>query len=95
MRWGMHLWFLSGMLLSGVITFLLFLMVLSIEAAVAVFIGYVVVSSLLLWCWFRRRGDRRLNWRSRELRCKWPTNPSLRFRRIAPPRRAAVLLAID
>jgi O-antigen/teichoic acid export membrane protein len=95
MRWGMHKWFLGGMLLSGVISFLLFLMVESFGAAVGIFIGYVVVSSLLLWVWYRRRGDRRIVWRSRELRCKWSTSQSLRFRRIAPPRRAAVLLAID
>jgi hypothetical protein len=95
MRWGMHKWFFGGMLLSGVITFALFLLVESFGAALGIGIGYFVVSSLLVWIWFRRRDDRRITWCSRELRCKWPTSQSLRFRRIAPPRRAAVLLAID
>jgi hypothetical protein len=97
MLWGAHKWFLAGMVVSGIITVLLALIVQSFGAAVAVIVAYVVVSSVVLYMFYRRRGDRSIAWRSRELRCKWPTDVSMRFHRVSPPvtRRAAMLLAMD
>jgi hypothetical protein len=97
MRWGMHKWFLAGMFASGVITVLLALIVETVGAAAAMVVAYLVVSSFLLWLHFRRRGSSSIAWRSRELRCKWPHDATLRLRRTAqpPPRRSGVLVAID
>jgi len=97
MRWGMHKWFLAGMLASGVITVLLVLMAQSVAVSAVVVIAYLIVSAGLLHVYFRRRAGRSFGFRSRELRCKWPRDVSLRQRRTAEPvpRRAAMLLAID
>jgi hypothetical protein len=95
MRWGMHKWFLVGMFLAAVICGLLIVMVETMGAAVTVGVAYLLVSSFLLWIYFRRREDQRIIWCSRELRCKWPTDPTLRLRRAAPVSRRAVLVALD
>ena len=97
MRWGMHKWFLLGMFASAVITTLFAIMIESVGLSIAVVVLYLLVSSALLFLYFRRRHVMGTDFRSRELRCKWAKDLSMRARR-APqpaPRRTSALLALD
>ena len=97
MRWGMHKWFLLGMFASAAVTTLFAIMIESVGVSIAVVLLYLVVSSVLLFIYFRRRSVLCTSCRSRELRCKWAKDLSMRARRVAQPapRRAAALLALD
>jgi Na+-driven multidrug efflux pump len=91
----MHKWFLAGMLLAAAITVVLVLIVETVGAAAAVVVAYLAASSVLVWMYFRRRGDQHISWRSRELRCRWPTDATLRRCAAPVPHRHAVLMAFD
>lgn len=80
MRWGMHNWFLAGMLASGIVVFLVVMLARSLQLSAWLLACYALMVVAFVGIRVRRRwgfGEMR---RSRELRCRFPNDVRLRFR---------------
>ena len=93
-------WFLFGILCSIPVAFLLagFAVSLGMPLGPVHYLEMFVITAIVLvgayrYRQWRRAYEQRFLFRSRELRCRWPRDASMRLRR-TPERRTAVVAAL-